>query len=63
MRPVRLDAAAWQRIFGGLGLAMILAGAFLPRLDTTAVVLIVGFFMGGNAMIKTTANLSTRKRN
>lgn len=60
---MKWDAAAWQRVFGGLGLILVLAGAFLPELDTTAVVIIVGFFMGGNAVIKTTANLTqSRKR-
>lgn len=60
---MKWDAAAWQRVFGLIGLVLVLVGAFLPELDTTAVVIIVGFFMGGNAVIKTTANLTqSRKR-
>lgn len=54
--------AVWQRIFGLLGLGLVLVGGLWAEdLDTGAVVVIVGFFMGGNALIKTSKNLSGRK--
>lgn len=58
----RLDAASWQRVFGLLGLALVFAGAWLKDLDTGAVVIIVGFFMGGNAAIKVSSNVATGGR-